>query len=131
MPRWWAQERSPWATASWPRRPDGPAINSAGAAAAPAGQLGSSPAQQEHRLLAEQVPEPPRRVEAQRPPPGIERHRLLHLGPGHVAELAEILDGAEMDIGRIPPSIGKIVGTRHMPAQQELEADTPMPEIRE
>src|SRR5262245_16542644 len=98
---------------------------------APARRTGSSPAQQENRLLAEQVPEPPRRVEAQRPSPGIERNRLLHLGPGHVAELAEILDGAEMDIGRIPPGIGKIVGARHMPAQQKLKADAPMAEIRE
>ena len=39
-----------------------------------------APAQQEHRLLAEQVPEPPRRVEPQRPAPGIERERALHLG---------------------------------------------------
>src|SRR5262245_21226432 len=118
MARWWRQERSPWATASWPRQPDAPAISacpgkvgtgfpirtcaskeSSNSGTAPAGRPGSPPAQQEHRLLAEQVPEPPRRVQTQRPPPGIERHRLLHLGPGHVAELAEILDGAEMDIG--------------------------------
>src|SRR5690349_13663628 len=55
-------------------------------------------AEQEHRLLAEQVPEPPRRSEPQRPAPGIERDGLLHLGSHHIAELAEVLDGAEVDV---------------------------------
>src|ERR1700704_4568622 len=86
-------------------------------------------AQQEYRLLAEQVPEPPRRVQAQRTSPGIERHRLLHLGADHVTELAEILDGAEGDIGRVPPSVRQVVGARHVSAQEELKADTPMSEI--
>src|SRR5262249_52399893 len=105
MARWWRQERSPWATASWPphqrlaidsRAGAGQALARMGHRRAPASGLGLSPAQQEYRLLAEQVPEPPRRVQTQRPPPGVERHCLLHLGSGHVAELAEILDGAEM-----------------------------------
>src|SRR4051812_39576385 len=64
-------------------------------------------AQQEHRLLAEQVPEPPGRVKAQRRAPGVERHGAFHLGTGVVAQRAEILDGAEMDVRRIPPRIGQ------------------------
>src|SRR5215468_3170147 len=78
-----------------------------------------SPAEQENRLLAEQVPEPPRRTQAQRPSPGIERHRLFHLGADHIAQRPEILDGAEMDVGRIPPCVGKIVGLRHVTAEQK------------
>src|SRR5262245_2456835 len=58
----------------------------------------TSPAEQKHALLAEQVPGPPRRVEPQRPSPGVERHRFFHPGTHHLAELAEILDGAEMDV---------------------------------
>src|SRR5262249_59977580 len=49
-----------------------------------------SPAEQEHALLAKQIPSPPRRVEAETPPPGIERHRLLHSCAHHVTELAEV-----------------------------------------
>src|SRR5215471_8647910 len=127
MARWWKQERSPWATASWPRPPDASLVSNPGTA--PAGRPCSPPAQQEHRLLAEQVPEPPRRIEPQRPPPGIERHRLLHLGAGNLAEPAEILDRAEVDVGRIPPVIGQVVGARHVAAEQELQADAPMPEV--
>ena len=82
------------------------------------GRRSLTPTQQEHRLLAEQVPEPPRRVEAQRPAPGVERHRLLHLGADDVAELAEVLDGAEMDVGRILPGVGQVVGARHVAAEQ-------------
>ncbi len=37
-------------------------------------------AEQKHSLLAEQIPEPPRRVQAQRLAPGVQRHRLFHLG---------------------------------------------------
>src|SRR5713226_2877479 len=59
------------------------------------------PAQQKHRLLAEQVPEPPRRVEAERLAPGVERHRALHLDPDRRAQVAEILDRAEMDVRRV------------------------------
>ena len=66
--------------------------------------------QQKHRLLAEQIPEPPRRVEPQRRAPGVERHRALHLGAGDLAELAEVLDGAEVDVGRVVPGIRQIVG---------------------
>src|SRR6267154_6204632 len=87
------------------------------------------PAQPEHRLLAEHVPEPPRRVEAQRRPPRIESHRLFHLGPGRDAKLAEILDGAEVNVGRIVPCIGQIVGPRHAATKHDLHPDAPMAEI--
>ena len=52
-------------------------------------------AQQKHRLLAEQIPEPPRHFQPHAPAPGVERHRLLDLGAGYAAELAEILDAAK------------------------------------
>src|SRR5262245_18905248 len=87
-------------------------------------------AEQEHLLLAQEIPEPPRRVEAQRPAPGIERHRLLHLHVRHPAELAEILDAAEMDVGRLPPGIGQVIGVRHVAAEADLQADLPVAEIR-
>src|SRR3954463_9457984 len=91
----------------------------------------AAPAQQEHRLLAEQVPEPPRRIEAQRRAPGVERHCALHLGAGDVAEDAKILDGAEVDVRRIPPRIRQVVGARHVAAEEKLQADFPVAEVRE
>src|SRR5262249_25789983 len=60
-------------------------------------------AQQEDRLLAEQIPEPPRCVEPQRAAPGIERTRPFHLGADRVAQIAKVLDGAEMDVRRVVP----------------------------
>src|SRR5258707_11986942 len=42
-------------------------------------------AEEKYRLLAEQVPEPPRRGEAQRRAPGVDRDRALHLGAGDLA----------------------------------------------
>src|SRR5450830_985849 len=45
-------------------------------------------AEEKNGLLAEQVPEPPGRIEPQRRAPGVERHRLLHLHPDGGAELA-------------------------------------------
>src|SRR5689334_21606432 len=52
-------------------------------------------AEQEHTLLAEHVPEPPGQIEPQRTAVIVERDRALHLHMGLVAELDEILDGAE------------------------------------
>src|SRR5262245_60265111 len=104
MPRWWKRERSRWVTRS---------------------SRSALPTQQKDPLLAQQVPGPPRRVEAQRPPPGVERHRLFHPGTDDLTEFAEILDGAEVDVGRIPPGIGQVVGVRHLPAEQNLQADLP------
>src|ERR1700719_1669732 len=60
-------------------------------------------AQQENRLLAEKIPEPPGRIEPQWRAPGIKRHRPLHLDPNFGAEPAKILDGAMVDIGRVVP----------------------------
>src|SRR3954469_24987534 len=88
-------------------------------------------AQQEHALLAEHVPEPPRRVEAQRPAVEIERHRALHLDVDFAAQLHEILDGAEMDVGRVVPGRGEILGARHVAADQKLQAHLPETEIWE
>src|SRR5262245_21758328 len=87
------------------------------------------PAQQEHCLLAKQVPGPPWRVEAQRPPRRIERHRLFHLRSRHRAKLTEILDGAEMNVGRVPPGIGQVVGARHVSSEHDLHPNLPVPEI--
>src|ERR1700693_4210910 len=64
-------------------------------------------AQQEHALLAEHVPEPPGRAEPQRAAVEVERHRALHLDIDLVAELHEVLDGAEMDVRRVVPGRGQ------------------------
>src|SRR4029077_16108389 len=88
------------------------------------------PAEQKHRLLAEQIPEPPRHFQPHPATPGVERHRLLHLGAGGVAELAEILDAAEVDIRCLPPRIGQIVGLRHVAAERDLQPYLPVAEIR-
>ena len=64
------------------------------------------PTQQEHRLLAKQIPEPPGRIEAQRRAPGVERHRPLYPRAGDLAQFAEVLDGAEVDVGRVVPLVG-------------------------
>src|SRR5262249_6836499 len=88
------------------------------------------PAEQEHRLLAEQIPEPPGRIEPQRTAPGVERAGALHLGADGEAEIAEILDGAEMDVRRVVPRVRQIVGARHAATEQEQHADLPVTEIR-
>src|SRR6266702_7504071 len=69
----------------------------------PAGPLSplAAPAQQEHALLAEHVPDPPGQVQRHRAAIEIERDRALHLDVDLVAELHEILDGAEMDVGGV------------------------------
>src|ERR1700736_4275796 len=89
------------------------------------------PAQQKHALLAEHVPEPPGRVEPQRAAVEIECDRALHLDVDLVAELHEILDGAEMNVWRIVPGGGQIFGARHVPADQQLQPHFPEAEIRE
>src|SRR6187402_3188947 len=89
------------------------------------------PAEQKDRLFAEQVPEPPRCVEPQRRPPGIERHRLFHPDSDFGAELAKVLDGAMMDIRRVVPAERQDIGARHMAREQELQPDLPVAEIRE
>src|SRR5947209_8150938 len=60
-------------------------------------------AEEKHPLLAEHVPEPPRRIQPQRPAVEIERDRSLHLDVDLVAKLHEILDRAEMNIRRVVP----------------------------
>src|ERR1700691_4368247 len=89
----------------------------------------ASAAQQEHRLLAEQVPEPPRHFKPHASPPGVEHHRFLDFGAGDLTKLPEILDAAEMDVGRFVPRIGQIVGMRHVTPQSDLHPYPPMPEI--
>src|SRR6516165_9329739 len=70
-------------------------------------------AQEKHCLLAQEIPEPPRGVEPNRGAPGIERDSLLHLGADNSAQFAEILDAAEVNIGRLVPGIGQVVGAWH------------------
>ena len=41
-------------------------------------------------------------------PSEVERFRALHLDVDRVAELDEILDGAEMDVGRVVPGCRRI-----------------------
>src|ERR1700757_2476564 len=76
------------------------------------------PAQQKHALLAEHVPEPPGRVEPQRAAIEIERDRALHLDVDLVAELHEILDGAEMDVRRVVPCRRQVFRARHVTADK-------------
>src|SRR3984957_6451426 len=73
------------------RRPQRPTSARCIEAASP---LAVAPAEQEHRLLAEQVPEPPWCIEPQRASPGVECERAFHLGAGRQAQVAEVLDGA-------------------------------------
>src|SRR2546423_12099950 len=74
--------------------------------------------QQKHALLAKHVPEPPRRVEPQRPAVKVERDRALHLDVDLAAKLHEILDRAEMYVGRIVPGRRQVFGPRHMTTHQ-------------
>src|SRR6478609_11814160 len=77
------------------------------------------PGEQKHALFAEQVPEPPGQIDPQRAAIEIERDRALHLDVDLVAELHEILDGAEVDIRRVIPGRRQVLGARHMVADQK------------
>ena len=72
-----------------------------------------------------------RALEPQRPAVEIERDRALHLDVDLVAELHEILDGAEMDVRRVVPGRRQVFGARHVAADQQLQPHPPEPEIRE
>src|SRR6185369_11189851 len=88
-------------------------------------------AEQKHALLAEHVPEPPGHAEPQGPAVEIERDRALHLDVDLVAELHEILDGAEVNVRRVVPGGGEVFGAWHVPAHQQLQPHLPEAEIRE
>src|SRR6195256_6449178 len=88
-------------------------------------------AQQKHALLAEHVPEPPGQVDPQRAAVEIERNRALHLDVDLVAQLHEILDGAEMNVRRVVPSRRQIIGARHMSAAQKLQPHPPEAKVGE
>src|ERR1700742_2026973 len=87
-------------------------------------------AQQKYALLAEHIPEPPRRAQTQRPAVKIERDRAFHLDVDLVAELHEILDGAEMDVRRVVPGGREVFRARHVTANEELQSHPPEAEIR-
>src|SRR6266478_6507967 len=87
-------------------------------------------AQQKHALLAKHVPEPPGQIDPQRAAVEIERDRALHLDVDLVAQLHEILDGAEMNVRRVVPGRRQIFGARHMAADQQLQPHLPEAEIR-
>ena len=55
----------------------------------------------------------------------------LHLGADRPAQVAEVLDGAEVDVGRVVPGVRQVVGSRHAAAEQQLQPDPPMAEIGE
>ena len=44
---------------------------------------------------------------------GVERDGFLHLRADLAAQLDEVADGAEMDVGRVVPGIGQVLGHRH------------------
>src|SRR5580698_523229 len=89
-----------------------------------------SPAQQEHALLAEHVPYPPGQVQRDRTAVKIERDRAFHLDVDFVAELHEILDGAEMDVRRVVPGRRQVFGARHVATDEQLESHFPEAKIR-
>src|ERR1700753_2226895 len=101
---------------------------------APMGKFGlsslPSAGEQEHALLAEHVPEPPGCTEPQRAAVEIERDRALHLDVDLVAELHEILAGAEMDVRRVVPGRRQIFRARHVATDQKLQPHPPESEIR-
>jgi hypothetical protein len=74
------------------------------------------PGEQKYALFAEQVPEPPGQIDPQRAAMEVERDRALHLDVDLVAELHEILDGAEVDVRRIVPGRRQVLGARHVTA---------------
>src|SRR5689334_16740545 len=88
-------------------------------------------AQQKYTLLAEHVPYPPRQVQRHRATVEIERDGTLHFDADLVAQLHEILDGAEMDVRRVVPGRRQAFGARHVAADQQLQPHLPEPEIRE
>src|SRR5258707_11194171 len=90
-----------------------------------------APAEQKHALLAEHVPDPPGQRQRHRAAVEVEGDRALHLDVDLVAELHEILDGAEMDVRRVVPGGGEIFGARHVAADPQLQPHLPETEIRE
>src|SRR3954447_19181541 len=63
----------------------------------------SAAAQQENRLLAEQVPDPPGHGELHRVAAGVEGGGALDLGADLPAQPDEVPDGAEMNVRRLVP----------------------------
>ena len=88
------------------------------------------PLQHEHRLRAEQVPQPPRRADAHRLAVAGERDAALDAGADFVEQADEIADRAEMDVRRLVPGVVQRVGPRHAAAKQQLQPHAPMTEIR-
>src|SRR6202790_1630328 len=88
-------------------------------------------AQQKHALLAEHVPKPPGQIQPQRAAVEIEGDRAFHLDVDLVAELDEILDGAEMDVRRVVPGGREVFGAWPMAADQKVQPHPPEAEIRE
>src|SRR5712671_4574096 len=70
-------------------------------------------------------------MEPERAPPRVEGERTFRLDSDRGAQVAKILDGAEVDVGGVVPGVRQIVGLRHASAEHEQETDAPMAEIGE
>src|SRR5438270_13117417 len=66
--------------------------------------------QHEHRLRAEQVPQPPRRADAHGLAVAGERDAALDAGADLVKQTDEVADRAEMDVRRLVPRVSQRVG---------------------
>src|SRR5215831_18932252 len=68
-------------------------------------------------------------MEPERASPRVESERAFHLYSDRRAQVAKILDGAEVDVGCVVPGVRQIVCLRHAAAEHEQETDAPMAEI--
>jgi hypothetical protein len=48
-----------------------------------------------------------------------------------LAQFHKIADGAEMDVGRVIPSVRQVFGDRHAAEKADIEPHAPMAEIRD
>ncbi len=64
--------------------------------------------QQKHSLFAEEIPNPPRRAEADRRAGAIKGDSALDVRAEFVDDLDEVTDGAKMNVRRVMPVIVRV-----------------------
>ena len=90
-----------------------------------------SAGQHEHRLLAQQIVRRQRHPGAELAARSVERDGPLHARAHRLAQLGEVLDGAQVDVGRHVPGLRQVLRHRHPPGEEEARTDLPMPEVGE